>query len=276
MAKEGINRDFADNLRLLCGHYRSIAEVCRRLSINRPQFNRYLSGQYKPSAHQMRRICDFFGVEEHEILMPHSRFAQLIRVRPRQPETPVAPPYQEHVERLLRAGSASFEPYLGYYFETYYSMAYPGRILRTLVHFRSEEGGIYYRRSERASRHATRERTYHGKYLGMAFLLTDRIFMVDYESLTGNQITETILYPSFKNRIARLTGIRIDAAASGLRVLSGTRVVYDFLGRQINLREAWRMCGLFDADDPAIDEDTREAISNVMQAGEWHFSAYPR
>ena len=34
-----------DNLKLLCSHYRSIAEVCRKLAINRAQFNRYLAGQ---------------------------------------------------------------------------------------------------------------------------------------------------------------------------------------------------------------------------------------
>ena len=27
------------NLKLLCSHYRSIAEVCRKLAINRAQFN---------------------------------------------------------------------------------------------------------------------------------------------------------------------------------------------------------------------------------------------
>ena len=30
------------NLAHLCGYYPSIAEVCRRLRINRQQFNRYL------------------------------------------------------------------------------------------------------------------------------------------------------------------------------------------------------------------------------------------
>ncbi|MFV0665907.1 helix-turn-helix domain-containing protein [Denitromonas sp.] len=49
--------DFARNLRLLCSYYKSIAEVCRRLNVNRPQFNRYLSGRYRPSANTLRRFC---------------------------------------------------------------------------------------------------------------------------------------------------------------------------------------------------------------------------
>ena len=76
------NEDLGRNLRLLCSYYTSVAEVCRRLEINRPQFNRYLSGRYKPSANTMRRFCEFFGVEEHEMLLPHSQFKLMVQVRP--------------------------------------------------------------------------------------------------------------------------------------------------------------------------------------------------
>ena len=63
------------NLKLLCSHYRSIAEVCRKLSINRAQFNKYLSGQSRPTAHNLKRICDFFGVESYELGLPGEQFA---------------------------------------------------------------------------------------------------------------------------------------------------------------------------------------------------------
>ena len=39
---------FAENLRLLCSHYASVAEVCRRIGMNRQQFNKYLSGASTP------------------------------------------------------------------------------------------------------------------------------------------------------------------------------------------------------------------------------------
>ena len=35
-------REFCANLRMLCSYYRSVADVCRKLNINRAQFNRYL------------------------------------------------------------------------------------------------------------------------------------------------------------------------------------------------------------------------------------------
>ncbi|MEZ0197957.1 XRE family transcriptional regulator, partial [Pseudomonas qingdaonensis] len=46
---------FATNLKLACSHYRSISEVCRQLSINRAQFNKYLSGQSRPTAFNLKR-----------------------------------------------------------------------------------------------------------------------------------------------------------------------------------------------------------------------------
>ena len=70
-----------DNLKLLCSHYRSIAEVCRQLSINRAQFNKYLSGQSRPTPYNLKRIGDFFGVEDYELALPPEQFARLIGAR---------------------------------------------------------------------------------------------------------------------------------------------------------------------------------------------------
>ncbi|EAA3799300.1 XRE family transcriptional regulator, partial [Salmonella enterica subsp. enterica] len=39
-----MSQALGNNLKLLCSHYRSIAEVCRKLAINRAQFNKYLGG----------------------------------------------------------------------------------------------------------------------------------------------------------------------------------------------------------------------------------------
>ena len=61
--------DFRQNLALLCSYFPSISEVCRKLDINRQQFNKYLAGSAHPSRRNMRRICDFFGVSEAELLM---------------------------------------------------------------------------------------------------------------------------------------------------------------------------------------------------------------
>jgi len=268
-----MNEDFARNLRLLCSYYKSIAEVCRRLEINRPQFNRYLSGRYRPGGHTLRRLCEFFGVEVHEILLPSAQFERLVQVRPRQP---VAleddAPEVAHLAQLQKIGSAGLERFLGSYFETYLSMACPGKILRTLVTLELQGGRVVYQRTERLIEQRG-EKAYHGIYRGLVHLLTDRIFLNDYETLTGLEMTQTILFPSFKNRVSRLTGLKLGVSGSGERMPCCARVVYEYLGRQVDVRKALRLCGLYERDDPRIDDATRRAIVNDMAAGEWHFRA---
>lgn len=265
-----MNEDFASNLRLLCSYYKSIAEVCRRLNINRPQFNRYLSGRHRPSANTLLKFCDFFGVDEHEILLPHSQFEQLIRLRPKSSGTESVPSVEgPHMERLGHLTGRSLDKYLGFYFEIFYSMACPGKILRTLVYMERQGDQIVYRRTERLQEYLGS--MCHGVYFGVAQFLVDRIFMVDYESLTGNEVSQTILFPTFKNRVSRLSGLKLGASGTGERMPSCVRVVYEYLGTSINVRQALKLCGLYERDTTEIDEGVKRAIVNQMDPGEWHF-----
>lgn len=270
------NEDFARNLRLLCSFYKSIAEVCRRLELNRPQFNRYLSGRHRPGGHTLRRLCHFFGVEEHEILLPSAQFERLVQLRPPAVERPSATtdtPAAAHLNHLRGLGSgAGLDRFLGSYFETYLSMASPGQILRTLVTLRRDGDSVYYQRTERFPDPAL-GKTFHGVYLGVVHLLTDRIFLNDYETLTGLEMTQTILFPSFKNRVSRLSGLRLGVSGTEERMPCCTRVVYEYLGPQVSPRRALRLCGLYAMDDPRIDEATRRAITNDTSASDWHFKA---
>lgn len=140
--------DFVANLRLLCSYYPSIAEVCRRLDINRAQFNRYLSGRYRPRHAAMRRLCAFFGVEEHELYLPHENFVSLVQAG-RLPTESTRQGGVEWPDALLQRGREGMSRYLGRYFEYYHSMAQPGHIIRTLVCLEERESGIVYQRTER-------------------------------------------------------------------------------------------------------------------------------
>ncbi|MEM8730965.1 MAG: helix-turn-helix transcriptional regulator [Pseudomonadota bacterium] len=61
---------FGANLRLLSAPYPSIAELSRRLGINRTQFNRYLSGESFPRPDILARICAFFELDARILLEP--------------------------------------------------------------------------------------------------------------------------------------------------------------------------------------------------------------
>ena len=263
--------DFCENLRLLCSFYRSVAEVCRKLNVNRAQFNRYLNGTTHPSNHMLERLCDFFGVESSEIFLPHDHFRQMVQVRPKQ--RPSAAIYQEHVSGLQARSKGGLDKYLGYYFEYYYSMSAPGKILRGLVYVFSRDGAVYHERIEHFRKWESLSDAYKCHYLGAVFQLNDRIFLVDYESLTGNEIAQTILFPTYKNRVGRLTGLMLGVSSSNQRRIACTRILFEWLGNRIDLRKALSACGLFDPGDSSIDPWIINAIDNSTTKGEFHLYA---
>lgn len=258
-----MREDFSKNLRLLCSYYRSIAEVCRKIPINRSQFNKYLSGSSMPSNFILRQICDFFGVEEYEIFLPHEQFASILQVRPKAVSQSGLERYLPAIEGLRDQSSERLQKYQGFYYETYYSMAFPGQILRNLVSIQVSEEGAHYQRIERVRPPDGRTRLCRSRYRGCVFFLIDRIFMVDYEALTENEMTQTILYPTYKSQIDLLAGLKLGVSASDIREPACARVIYEYLGESINLRAALKRCGLYSHDSEEVDEKISRHISNA-------------
>jgi transcriptional regulator with XRE-family HTH domain len=266
----------AENLELLCSYYKSTSEVCRRLGINRSQFNKYLNGSSQPSRNTLHKLCNFFGVEPHEIYLPAHQFANIVQVRPRHEVQPQELP--EHVkvlEQLQEQSLGSLDKYTGFYFEYYYSMSFPGKILRSLIHIEQRDGNTYFDRYERLKkRHQSRADTgFNCHYQGVVFHLVDRLFMVDCESLTKNEITQTILYPSYKSRMTYLTGLKLGVAAQFHRTPVCVRVVYEVLGTNVNVRAALKMCGLFEPQSEEIADEVKQLLAVQTQGDEYYFMA---
>ncbi|WP_145145643.1 helix-turn-helix domain-containing protein [Pseudomonas duriflava] len=247
------------NLHQLCRHYRSIAEVCRQLGINRAQFNKYLGGQSRPTPYNLKRICDFFGVEEYEIERPPAEFAHLIgstRLREGADDTPM-PRLLNHLQSLA---SPDLSPYVGYYHEYYYSLSTPGQILCGLVWLHETEGSYRYVRFERLRSRERKGPSVRFRYQGIALSLQNRLFLNDYESLTCNELSQTVLIPSSQSRIGRLNGMKLGVSASDGREIACTRVIWEYLGPTIRKGEAYRKIGLYHTDDPALDTDLRQRL----------------
>ncbi|UBM25854.1 helix-turn-helix transcriptional regulator [Pseudomonas sp. p1(2021b)] len=254
---------FSINLKLACSHYRSISEVCRQLSINRAQFNKYLSGQSRPTAYNLKRIGDFFGVEDYELGLPPEQFARLIGARTLSAQ---AEPQNDPISELfkpLHAQAGNLSRYCGYYFEYSNCMSVPGSILVSLVHLWEERGSFLFERLERQERSTATDphAEVRCRYLGAAFQLQDRMFLIDYESLTFNEMSQTILIPSFKSRITRLNGLKNGVSSGDRRNPACTRVVWEYLGEEVNRINAYRQVKLYRPDDPRIDDDVRERLS---------------
>lgn len=61
---------FGQNLKLLSASFPSVSDMCRRLGINRTQYNRYLTGESFPRPEILQRICSFFDVDARILLSP--------------------------------------------------------------------------------------------------------------------------------------------------------------------------------------------------------------
>lgn len=262
--------NFAVNLKLLCSYYRSISDVSRKLNLNRSQFNKYLTGTTRPSMHTLRKIESFFGVEEHELFMPPRQFTQILDLKPARAAHRSDNAYETHVQNLQNLSKNGIQKYQGVYFEYYMSMTYPGHILRTLVQLTCSDSGAYYKRIERISPSHRGEKRFRCIYLGSALYLADRIYMIDYESLTNGEISQSIFFPSYKSRSTFLTGIKLGVSCDNRHSPSATRTVLEYLGDDVKLRQAIRMCGLFDSTSDEIGDEIKKQITNSIDEDEVH------
>lgn len=256
--------NFRENLRLLCSYYDSVSEVCRRLGINRQQFNKYLAGRALPSHHNLRRLCEFFGIEEGEIFLPPRRFLEIVDVRPRRRATDEGlPDHFRKLEALRHLSGTQLDTYLGYYYRYFYSYGFPGRIVKSLLGI-YRRGDLYYTKNIgiHSDPKEAKRNVVHFKYQGLPLLINDRIFIFEYETLIQDMVSGTILYTAYRNRVDILTGVQCTLAGRRSREPAAGKVIVEFLGRQIDVRRALRNCGLFAHDSDEVAASIRQRLDN--------------
>lgn len=256
---------FPSNLKHLCSHYRSISDVCSRLKIHRGQFNKYLAGTSVPATFNFKRICDFFGVEVHEINLPPEQFLRLVSSRTPKPTLTMITAPQRAVEHLRQRSSSQLQSFIGHYHEYAYSMSHQGRILCSLVSVKELDGHFVYERVEPLESHSSEpNRTSTLRYQGVAYYLGDRMFLIDYESSATSEINQTILIPSFKTKNARLNGLKMGVTACDHRVPVCSRVVWKSLGTKSCGQEAFRKVREYSDDDQALDSDLKTRLARAQ------------
>lgn len=253
-------RDFAQNLRLLCSYRPSITMVASDLGIHRSQLNRYLSGGAAPRAPLMRRIGDYFGVEAHELMMPHEDFAQLVSLRGIASDTATRD-LRSHLDHVIRFSDPRIRKLEGTFFEYYFSMSTPGMVLRSLLGFRMQGDLLTYRRLERIGQaEQPSKRLY--RYVGASVMMGDRIFMHDYETGAGIELTQTVLVPDYSHRWSRLHGVKLGVAANSEHLPCAVRVVLERVPPRATVRACLQLCGLFAPDSPDLPAGILAMIDN--------------
>lgn len=270
------DQEFTQNLRYLCSYYTSMSDVCRRVGFNRQQFNKYVSGIARPSNRNMRRLCEFFGVEEFEILSPHRELRKIVEIR----GVKTTGDGDSYLTRILKRGIEQSDPairkYCGYYFTYYYSFSVPGKILKAVLYLSERDGFTGYKRIERlVDREQPSGASFVFKYEGLALYLRERIFLIDREVLTGNELSHSIVYPSYKNKVSLLTGLTLGTAGQTSREPICSRILLEYLGPTTNIKEILGQCGLYRPDSHELDPAVVGAIENVIPPGSSALRALP-
>ncbi|MDV7141244.1 hypothetical protein R3X27_00975 [Tropicimonas sp. TH_r6] len=205
-------------------------------------------------------MCDFFGIEESELLLPHGQFMELIRLKPHESSARAEKNVVSAIGEDIRLASRrELDSYVGFYFGYYHSMSHPGMVLRSLTRLYRTPFGVNVKSIEMVGSPGARQFTC--KYEGACFVLGDRIFMTVMEMLTRNEVMQIILYPCYTSRIRFLTGVISGVAARAPRPPTATQIVFQYLGDGLDIRKSLRLSGLYAPDDPEIPQEVRRMLS---------------
>ncbi len=262
-----------ENLRLLCSYGKSTSEICRRAGFNRQQLNKYLNGHARPSLSSLRRLCDFFGVDDHEILLSSEEFRDLIRLRP--PRLHADKTRLEFVlEKLISAPTTNqsvLEEHEGYYHT--YTYPEPGRalFLRSLSRIYKEDGHWLSKSIERhLDAHFLLPSTL--KYNGIVVEGFGRIAVYEREQGVGHSLFATFLYASDRAAPSFLSGLTSGFAPEGSHDVHCLRTVWQYLGKSPDLRFALRKCGAVDLSQETLPDFVIGGTDNRMSEGEAVFT----
>jgi transcriptional regulator with XRE-family HTH domain len=263
-------QDLSSNLKLLCSYGRSVSDVCRRASINRHQFERYLSGASSPSMQTLRRICDFFGLEDHEILLDHRTFSGLVRMRP--------PRLQRTLDRnALFMETLAGEPdlatsqrYVGFYHLYFQPDRQIDEIHRCLMRVQLIDRTLISKTLERYPRGAAGLPSA-VKYTGIVMPHHNRLIAMDRQVNSRDSVFFSILYGTAYSELTYLSGLVMGVTPDASETTYCLRTVWHYLGREVDLRHRLRQCGQLPLDSPEISEYLRYCISNDINEGDEAF-----
>jgi transcriptional regulator with XRE-family HTH domain len=252
------------NLRLLCSYSPSISKACRDMGINRQQFTKYLNGASHPSPRNMRRICDYFGVDEDELLAPSARFAEMVALRPRaQSLLRALGPAAATLDRMFAASGSPLRPYKGYYFYYYFTPSRPGMIRRSLLRISTQKDMFFSRLVERIQPHESPlGRSHFVRYTGVVIWLNGRIFIIDHNAKDLRSISQTILFPSPTTEVRFLSGMTLGVQGRTARAPFASPVFIERIDDCKPL-QALRRTGVF----PPASPDVPPHISRILLGG---------
>ncbi|MFT5658970.1 MAG: hypothetical protein ACI9KN_002251 [Gammaproteobacteria bacterium] len=241
--------------------------------MNRQQFNKYLSGQVYPSKHNLGRICHFFKLTEDQLCLNPTEFSQLTSSLSSSEDSQMS----GHIDRAIEGlpvDTEALSRYEGYYYSHFHASGFPGSIIRALVRIYRHKDRFYSKAVEHLwDKNLPDAKHQRFKYKGVVLYVGGRIFITEYEILTKQSICHTILFPSYRNVVDRISGLTCGVGSMNSHMPSSTRVEMQFLGKQVDLREALNGCTLIDAESDTIEQGIKDRIKNEILPHEFILAA---
>jgi len=259
-------QNFGANLRFLCERQGTVSSICRKININRQQFNKYLSGLHLPSMQNQRLIANFFGLsrsvlfadpEEFRTLMEGNYFYAIDTLRGSEKMA-------AFLDTLLVADNTAGDEYVGVYDRYQYSTIYKGKVLRSAYCIYRNRDFLQHYYIERFPNLEDQDKIdFVFKYHGFTIPLGGRLFSLDFEAVQKNEMTFGIYAPVQRSSKSFLMGITSGIAENMLRPPYSTKVAMHFRGPGLLKREHLDRVTTLEKGDRSIPTEVQQYLSTV-------------
>lgn len=234
---------------------RSVSQFCREHGFNRQQFNRYMSGQSRPSANNLLRIASAFDLDPASFdLSPESFKAAMGKRRfSTVRQSPLEDAFPGDIEQLRR--------YLGFYQTWHVSLSWPDRIVCSCTHLVEQDGKVVVTSLERIEDAASgiRQRS---RYNGLAAFRRGRIFITERTRGEAPTFGQTIMLPFEMHQRLYLRGMTMGVSWRKDNQPYASRMIWRFQGLRPDKRKLLAACGIFALNSAEVPSPVADYLSH--------------
>jgi len=249
---------FPENLRTLCEQVGSISEMCRKIGINRQQFNKYLAGTHAPSKNNLQAIASFFGVSADVLFSAPNDFRSMVEGGHFHLFRNLiqSPKMLMFINEVVKVNETRLDELIGVYERYHYSSIYKGQILRSLFCLYERDGALMHYYLERfPDMDGSGKIDYLFKYHGLSFFVANRLFSIDFETIQKNEMTFSNLAAINRNSKKYIFGVSSGIAATMMRQPVAVKVAMCQVDKGLIRKSHIRRATVLSPNDPSIPKE---------------------
>lgn len=256
-----VHKIFAENLRRECIQYRSIAAVCEGIGINRQQFSKYLAGSAIPNALTLRRICNFFNINEQSLFVDSQGLAFDLKqgsetgLRLKSVANNPFGFLQDAAKNFDFTGEFLHE---GCYFCYFPTPNMPGMLVRSLIYLKNEgRFTSFVRLTTFSAANSKSKSIVRGRHIGTVFSTQTEVFFLGVNRYAPYQPSLMAIEKSSLNQKNYGRGFVLTRTGHDVASLP---IFINYVNSGENIRDAIRLVGLVHEADKTVDSEVVYAL----------------